>query len=116
MLFYTAQGERQGGFEYFFESPQQYRLLYCNSISTNFPTALPSETDKVWTITLTRSSGSPRIVIHCNNEEVLDVVLSDATCDESSWSNQWSKDVGRIVFVNHFFASNHSYRPGKHFE
>ena len=110
--FFNAQGFSAGGLVLSFTSPPQYWLGYCNTSLTDFPTTLPSETDKVWTITLTRSSGTPSLVIHCNNKEVLNVMLSDSTCDISYWDSYWSKDVEKIKFLSHDTASDY-YRPGK---
>ena len=93
----------------YFSSPPQYGLWECNTYSKNFPAALPSQTDKVWTIT--RTTGTPRVVIHCNDKEVLNVVLSDTTCNESDWSTTWTKDVEMIDF---YFCcdTTYYYRPG----
>ena len=112
MFFYTAGGDSAGGFFLYFTSPPQYGLDYCSTSWTNFPTALPTETDKIWTITLTRTSGTVRVIIHCNNKEVLNVVLSDTTCSYSSWSTDWSRDVESILFHSYDTASDF-YRPGK---
>ena len=110
--FFNAQGFSAGGLVLSFTSPPQYWLGYCSSSYNNFPTALPSETDKVWTITLTRSSGAPSVVMHCNNKEVLNVVLSDSTCSNSNWRDYWSKDVEKIIFDSSDTVSDY-YRPGK---
>ena len=109
--FFNAQDEPAGGVILIFSSPPQYKLGWCNTSYTDFPTTLPSETDKVWTITLTRSSGAPSLVIHCNNKEVLNVMLSDSTCSSSDWRDYWSKDVEKIKFLSH--TASDYYRPGK---
>ena len=111
--FYTAGGDIAGEVLLFFTSPPQYRLYLCGISRTNFPTALPTETDKIWTITLTRTSGIVRVIINCNNKEVLNVVLSDTTCSDSRWSTYWSKDVERIYFPSDDTASDY-HRPGKY--
>ena len=108
--FYNAQDEPAGGAILIFTSPPLYTLSWCST--SILPTALPSETDKVWAITLTRSSGTPSVVIHCNNKEVLNVMLSDSTCSSSDWRDYWSKDVEKIKFVSGDTASDY-YRPGK---
>ena len=99
-----------GGVFLYFSSSIKYGLGYCSTSWANFLTPLPSETDKVWTIT--RSSGTPTIVIHCNNKEVLNVVMSDSMCGDSYWSTFWSKEVKKIVFMSSDTASDY-YRPGK---
>ena len=112
VYFYNAQDEPAGGVFLIFTSPPQYVLRWCSASLTDFPTTLPSETDKVWTITLTRSSGARSLVIHCNNKEVVNVVLSDSECSYSNWRDYWSRDVEKIMFYSSDTASDY-YRPGK---
>ena len=94
--FYTASGVIVGGFILVFSSPPQYALWYCVS-SRNFPTPLPSATDKVWKITISRTSGI-RVVVHCNFVEVLNVLLQDSMCSNGGWYSRWSQDVKKIDF------------------
>ena len=98
LLFYTDQGDEAGGMNIYLRSPPQYFIHYCID-ETNFPAAFPTETDKVWKITLSRVSGI-RLVIHCNNVEVLDMVLSDSTCVDHShaWNTYWSMNMKKIYF------------------
>ena len=114
VMFYTADPERYNAGEVSlrFTSPPQYELFSCGTPWTNFPTSLPTETAKIWTITLTRTSGTVSVIIHCNNKEVLNLVLSDTTCSTSYWSTIWSRDVEQIDFERHGTASDY-YRPGK---
>ena len=109
--FYNAKGEHAGGVSLYFSSSPRYWLSYCSRSWANFLTPLPSETDKVWTITLTRSSDTPSVVIHCNNKEVLNVVLSNSTCSYSDWRDYWSKEVEEIVFMRE--TASDYYRAGK---
>ncbi|KAL5247451.1 hypothetical protein ACHWQZ_G019360, partial [Mnemiopsis leidyi] len=110
VYFYNAQGDIAGGVCLHFSSPPQWRLFYCTSW-TNFPADLPPETDKVWKITLTRTSDVPRVVLHCNNVEVLNVTMSDSTCDSrSGWSTIWSRNVDKIMFGYSDTASDY-FRP-----
>ena len=104
-----------GGVYLSFISPPLYFLLTCSTSWTYFPTDrdLPSETDKVWTITKSKVSDEIRVIIHCNDKEVLNVVLSDTTCSESSWSERWSKDVDKIIFHPSYDTASDYYRPGK---
>ncbi|KAL5247466.1 hypothetical protein ACHWQZ_G019369 [Mnemiopsis leidyi] len=100
LWFLNAQGYNAGGVNLHFSSPPQYLLYTCSTSWTKFPADLPSETDKVWKITLTRTSGVPRVVIHCNNSEVVNVTMSGSTCYSSSdWSTLWSRNVDRIMFI-----------------
>ena len=111
MWFYSGSSTA-GDVYLYFTSPPQYQLTFCTS-PTNFPTDLPSKTEKVWTITLSRVSGEIRVVIHCNDKEVLKVVLSDTTCSDSRWSNYWSRDVEKISFASYYDTASDFYRPGK---
>ena len=110
MYFYSGSSQA-GGVSFSFSSPPQYLFQNCRTSWTNFPTALPSETDKVWTITLSKVSDEIRVVIHCNDKEALNVVLSDTTCSDDYWSSNWSRDVDGIYFSNSDTASDY-YRPG----
>ena len=97
LLFYTSEGFMAGGFHAFFGSIPQYYLPDCYSSWTIFPSNLPVARVKIWRITLTKTSGI-RLQIHCNNVEVLNILLSDTTCGESDWSTYWKKDVGVVDF------------------
>ena len=107
--FYLAEANSAAGVFLYFTSTPQYLLSYCTS-PTNLPVTPPSATDKIWRITLTRTAGV-RLVIHCNDVEVLNTLLSDATCSYNSrWSTYWSKDVAKIKFSSSDTASDY-YRP-----
>ena len=97
VYFFNSEGDDAGTIIFHFTSTLQYQLWYCTNSRTNFPTELPTETDKVWRISLTRTSGI-RLVIHCNEVEVLSILLSDSTCTSSSWNSVWSRDVEEIKF------------------
>ena len=105
----ASQGNIAGGLTLLFSSTPQYWISYCSSDYTNFPTNLPSDSDKVWRVTLTRTSGI-RLVIHCNEEEVLNTLISDSTCSKSDWSTTWSKEVAKIEFYSSDTASDY-YQP-----
>ena len=111
VYFYTAQRDWTGGVQINLSSPPKYYLRFCTSSWTILPTALPTQTDKIWTITLIKTSVI-RLNINCNNREVLNVVMSDTACSDSKWSEKWNKDVGKIRFTSTDKASGY-YRPGK---
>ena len=105
--FYTSEGEYAGGVIFLFLSTLQYWIRGCSNSRTDFPAALMTDTIKVWRISLTRTSGI-RLVIHCNNEEVLNFVLSDSTCSYGSeWSDTWNKDIKQIRFEEGDTASDY---------
>ena len=95
--FYTSGREIVGLVRIRFYSTPQYLIDYCMFSYTNFPVSLPTEVEKVWRITLNRNSGI-RLLIHCNNVEVLNILMSSNTCSGSSWSTYWSKIIGKIWF------------------
>ena len=111
VTFYNTN-QLAGGVSFNLTAPQRYKLRKCSKY-TNFPTGLPSETNKVWTITLSRTRGERRVVIHCNNKEVLNVVMSNTTCTDSHWSETWGRDVDEIRFISKLDTATDFYRPGK---
>ena len=91
-------------------STLQYHLHMCTKTWTNLPVTPPSVADKVWRITLTKTAGV-RLVIHCNGVEVLNILISQATCSYSGWSTYWNRDVKKIQFYSSDRASDY-YRAG----
>ena len=114
VLFHNAQGSNiAGGLTFFFLSNTLlYWLGWCSISHMNYPTALLSGADKIWMISLSRTLNVPRLVLHCNNKEVFNVVLSDTTCgSDGSWTTTWSRHVGKIEFA--FDTASDYYRPGE---
>ena len=88
-----------GGIGFNFRIPPKYWITGCfyNS-GVEFPeNIVPSETSKIWRITLNRIS-NVGIVVYCNDVEVLNIAVSDVICTDSNWSEYWSREVGRIYF------------------
>ncbi|XP_063678964.1 uncharacterized protein LOC134814712 [Bolinopsis microptera] len=108
--FYSSIIDYAGLVQLYFDSTPQYNLGYCNTPYMNLHVNPPSPTDKVWRITLTRTAGV-RLVIHCNEVEVLNILISQATCSDSSWSTYWNRDVTKIKFFSSDSASDY-YGPG----
>ena len=106
---YTSQGDSAAGLQLYFTSIPQFYIWSCSRSLTNFPTNLPPDNDKVWRVTLTRISGI-RLVVHCNEEEVLNIQISDSTCGDSRWSTYWSREVAKIQFHSSDTASDY-YQP-----
>ena len=103
--FYTSGGSLAGGVILHFASTPQYELRYCTSSNTNFSTELPTDTNKVWRISQTRTSGI-RLVIHCNEVEVLNILMSDSTCTHR-WSRIWNRRVEKFKFNGNDLASDY---------
>ena len=111
--FFTSQGFSAGDLYLYFTSTLQYQIWPCSSGRTNFPTNLPPDNDKVWRVTLTRTSGI-RLVIHCNEEEVLNTMISDSWCVDSNWSTRWTREAAKIEFSSEYDTASDYYQtqPG----
>ena len=107
--FFSSQYDESivGGFNLYFSSTIKYRIRNCDNQGyyTEFPARVPTVTSKTWRITLSETTANRQIVIHCNNVEVLNVVLSDTRCRYTTWKSDWSKTVARIYFSVHDTAS-----------
>ncbi|KAL5250758.1 hypothetical protein ACHWQZ_G016485 [Mnemiopsis leidyi] len=104
--FYTSERDDVGDVSISFSSTPQYNIYNCIYSETDFPVSPPSDVEKVWRITLNRNSGI-RLLIHCNNVEVLNILMSDKTCSDYSWSTYWSKNVGKVWFYSSDTASDY---------
>ena len=98
--------ENAGGVAIVFGSTMKYKIWECTAGRIGFPTEPSTELDKIWRITLSRSSVSTSIVIECNDEEVLNFSLSDTTCDVVDWNTHWSRSVVKIKFHSSDTASD----------
>ena len=102
---YSDEKEYLGMVQIFFtsRSPPKYRLAnFCLSPEESL-TDLPSENAKIWKITFTRYSGI-RLVIRCNDVEVVSAVINDTTC--TNMQQKWSKEIKKIVFSSADNASD----------
>ena len=110
LYFKSSQVDDAGGVRIKFSSQPQYYLLFC-SHWTNFPKTLPSATEKIWRITLDKSAGI-RVIIHCNEERVLNLLLSYRLCAnyDFRYYKYWNRDVTKIYFSYSDTASD-SYKP-----
>ena len=108
MLFYSAQDDIAGGVQIKFLLTPKYYFGWCTGWN-NFPSTLPSATQKTWRITLDKSEGI-RVIIHCNGMEVLNFLLSDETCTHYHYRSYWSRDVTQLYFSWSDIASDF-YRP-----
>ena len=118
LLFFADQEAEKvaGGVIIDIKSSPTYQLAMCTTV-TSFSNELPAAEEKVWRISLTRRP-FPRIVIHCNDVEVLDFSFADSTCSLSiqhpsiQWRQYWADEVvAKIRFdktdtVSQFFRSS----------
>ena len=109
--FYSASGQDAGHVQLYFGFTLQYYLDRCSHSWTNLPVTLPSATDKFWRITLTKTAGV-RVVIHCNDVEVVNELLSEPRCSSSWWSTVWNRDVTKIKFYSDRDTASDNYRAG----
>ena len=109
--FKTADGEKAGAVGFHFSSPPRYFI--CGSSYINFPTDLPSETEKVWTTTITTDSDNTHVVITCNNKEVLVADTRNGDCRDWQWRMEWNRDVEKIYFNSSSDTASDYYRPGR---
>ena len=116
--FYTAEGNTLvGGFLIRFSSPPLFAIWQCTDWS-NLPTVLPSEAERVWRVTLIRSSYI-RLVAHCNDLEVLNLLISTSTCAHPGWYTNWGNEVKKIEFpaddkAYDFYSSQSPTTSGRH--
>ena len=103
---YTEQGADIGYVYFIFSSTPRYFISDYKGV-TDFPTALPSEVNKIWQIT---KLPGPRIILHCNEVMVLDFTLS-SECTMRTWKAKWNgKEVHKIMFRGGGTASDY-YKP-----
>ena len=111
--FYDKDGNWSGNVYIYFGTPIEYYLTYCTPWIP-FST-LPPEKQKSWTIRY--DSNERRVVIHCNEEEVLNLLLS-SECTDSGWRDVWEKETTQIQFFSGVDTASDSYcfsgNPGKY--
>ena len=115
--FFNQLNEYAGGVK-IFTSPPKYFLVDCSLLTQgyDFPTSPTTEVNKVWRITLAKTYVTRRFVIHCNEVEVLNVLLSANFCEgRSDWSTYWMREVTRIEFTTFDSASDfyQIHKPGR---
>ena len=115
-FFSTVYSGSAGEITLYFDSTPGYKLHNCKD-KKDFLTTLPSETEKVWTFTLSKLRKAPyerRLVINCNNKEIVNVVLSDTLCTSyNDWWKIWRTEVNQIKFPASLDTASDYFRPGK---
>ena len=106
---YDASSQIAGAFQLIFTSPAIYSIGYCQSDTPTIQ--LPPEAEKVWTIILSRDdAGLKRVSVKCNAKEVVNLLLSDDTCDYRSWREKWERKAEKIQF----FSFSDFFRQGRY--
>ena len=104
--FFTSEGTFSGGLIIYFWNPPHYGILECLTSTRQFPENLPTDVNKVWKVTLTKTSDI-RLVVHCNDVEVVDHLIADSHCDDSNWSGKWGQELQKIKFGSTDSASDY---------
>ena len=115
--FYDSDDYPAGRLLLSFSSPLEYYIYPCMSGGAEFDTTPPSDKDKVWRVTIDRESSTlVNLLIHCNNQLVLEREISSSRCDSYS-STRWSREIDQIAFHRHDSASDayRPYKPGKYY-
>ena len=108
---YDAHGNYAGGVLIWFPSSVRYRFDGCFLNNVDFSANLPATTNKVWRITITKDAGT-RLVIHCNDIEMLGITASDSVCDDPNWRTYYDRDMVKMYFDSNDKATD-KYRPYK---
>ena len=95
VVFYDKDGNDVGRVGIYFYTSIHYQLGLCTN-ATAFPT-LPAEKQKTWIIRY--DSTEQRVVLHCNEVEELNVLLS-SECTRSEWRVNWEKETTQIKFAS----------------
>ena len=109
--FLDPRGRISGGFLVkSTSSTQQYKILHCSTSLTDVPTSLSSDTVKTWRLTVVKPNREyhnwyvVRLVIHCNEVEVLNAWISSSTCDidhSTFWEIWDAREKVKIKFQTH---------------
>ena len=113
--FHSDSGVRLGGIRIHLKSAPLYRILECSRDQLGNSTTISSDSSNIWRITLKRMTIETRVTIHCNNEEVLHVVLSNTVCDRvTNWGTTWGTHVAKIKFSSTHDVTDYyrAYTPG----
>ena len=87
LSFFDKDGKRAGFVYIDFQTKIEYQLAGCTHWVA-FPDTLPTETQRIWTITY--NYAEQRIVYYCNGVELVNLVLSD-DCTYTLWKNVWGR-------------------------
>lgn len=93
-------------------SGSNYWIKNCRKAAWKFNAdSRPPADDKVWRIQLDKSSGI-RLMIYCNDVKLVDILMSDSTCNDpnSGWKEMWGKEVKTMVFHSTYDTASKYYR------
>ena len=103
-------------------SPAKFRIIRCSAKGswTPFNQLILFSAKKVWRFTKTRTALGIGFMIHCNDLELLDIVISGLTCTDGDW-RRWTGEVTRKIFfhgtydrASDYYRPYQRYRPGRY--
>ena len=95
LIYFYGNGWLRGGVTVRFNSPMTYWISYCKGEYFTFPTAPPTDQNKVWSILRTKTG----LRVKCNGMVVLEYDTS--VCDQ----NKWGREIKKIEFDSSDTAS-----------
>ena len=111
---FSADDENAGRLVLEFHTKIQYWPQNCFDRWQQFPVPedIPSETEKIWQITV-RKKPVVTVTIACNGIELVNLELTKDTCTNLDWADYWGRDVKKVGFQTSDSASR-QYRAGKY--
>ena len=107
--FFSIENSFAGGIIIYFDSDLYYTVENCVP-RTKLSANISSSSDKIWRVTLLRTSGIT-LQIHCDQVEVLKITMSDTVCTLNGWSTIWARKMARFFFVPPTDTATIYYRP-----
>ena len=101
--FLDTDGGMAGGMFVSLKKNPVYFIDICSGGYTDLPHDLPSEMEREFTVT---KLPGPRLTLQCNNQLVLNLLLTDDICSYYGWENYWNKKVTKIRFDQDDTASD----------
>ena len=98
VAFFDSIGFFSGALTIHFSSNPRYMISSCQKNEINFPSDLPAAKDKIWRVTNRKTPEGIRLQIECNDIKVVDMILSDKTCNNGMWKIVWKELVG-VLFI-----------------
>jgi hypothetical protein len=98
---HNQQSQTVGNFLIRFQATVQYYISGCAGWK-DFPKEVPNENEKIWRIA---KLPGPKLIVHCNNVEVLSLTLTSPICPLNGW-HTWNKKASKISFIGADKASD----------
>ena len=110
MFFNKDSGNPAGGFELFFNSIPQYKIMSCTIGRLSIPkTCPPSGSQRIWRITKNSVSNEKQLLLHCNDLLIVEMPIS--SCPDKSLKDAWKQEVTKIAFHATADTASQYHRP-----